>query len=175
MSNFWPKGIELSDTQSPMEILGTAKDEWESNSGGALTLVLQMAESKSGNSMIIVHAKHNPTNRTATLFSVVHRPKAPYPATIQPREDDLPNFLKKSYYKPGIDISAVTGFAGGIQGRIVENEWVSNTPAEFRAKLEEVFNLGVVKGQILNLVSTSSELADGDVPKPPDKEQAEEG
>jgi hypothetical protein len=131
-----------------------------------MTLILQKAESKSGNSMIIVHAKHNPTNRTATLFSVVHRPKTPYPATIQPKEDDLPDFLKESYYKPGIaDIGA--GISG-IQGRTIENKWVSNTPAEFRAKLEEIFNLGVIKSEILNLVSSSSDVAEDDAPKPPD-------
>jgi len=167
MTNFWPKGIELKDTQSPMEILRIAKDEWELNSDGILTLVFQRVESKSGNSMIIVHAKYKPTNMTATLFSVVHRPKTPYPATIQPKEGDLPNLLKKTYYELGLS-SIGTGIdINAIQGRTVENKWVSDTPAEFRTKLEKVFNLGTVKSEILNLVSSSSNFADDDDSKPP--------
>ncbi|MGD0384459.1 MAG: hypothetical protein ABSA77_13140, partial [Thermoguttaceae bacterium] len=100
MTDFWPNGLELSDTQSPMDILYDARRNWESESKGLLTLILQTAKSKSKNDMIIVHAKHVPSDRTASLFSVVCRPGAPYPARIQPRDDAVPDFFKKSYYEP---------------------------------------------------------------------------
>lgn len=156
MSNFWPKGLELTDTESPKQILETAQREWKSESGGTLTLVFQETKSESGNDMIIVHAKHVPSNRTVTLFSVIYRPNTPYPATIQPKDDVLPNYLKKSYYKPGTIDSTLTGSGVlNFQGHQVTNDWVSDAPAEFRRKLEEVFNLGIVKSEILSLVSMS--------------------
>lgn len=168
MSIFWPKGIEISDTQSPMQILETAQEEWNLNSDGLLTLVLQDAKSKAGNDMIIVHAKHIPSNRTITLFSVVYRPNTPYPATIQPKEDELPNYLKKSYYLENHpedarlieqEIKKRSMMDPSISRAVpekkqVNNIWVSDDPSEFREKLEQVFNLGIVKADILNLLST---------------------
>ena len=171
MSNFYPTGLKFDDTQSPMEILRVAQGDWKTNSSGVLALVLQEAKSQSGNDMIIVHAKHIPSNRSATLFSVVHRPSAPYPVTIQPKEGDLPNFLKKSYCEPGF--AAIGAGISAMQSHTVKNKWVSDTPADFREKLEEVFNLGFVKSAILNLVSSSSDVAGDNTREPPDV-QAEE-
>jgi hypothetical protein len=160
MSTFWPEGIELKDTQSPREILKTAQEDWLESSDGVMGLVLQDAESKSGNSMIIVHAKHIPSNRTATLFSIVHRPNCPYPATIQPEEENIPEFLKKTYLKPAasseLAMLSITGKLG-ISETVVTNQWVSETPVEFREKLAKAFNLGSIKSAVLNLVSSSSE------------------
>jgi hypothetical protein len=169
MSNFWPKGIEISDTQSPMQILETAQEEWVNNSNGVMTLRLQGTKSESGNDMIIVHAKHVPSNRTITLFSVIYRPNTPYPATIQPKEDELPNYLKKSYYPNTfserqsrlkeemrkVSIIETSKLAEVYrEEQKVNNIWVSDDPSEFREKLEKVFNLGIVKADILNLLST---------------------
>lgn len=176
MSNFWPSGLELSDTQSPREILKAAQEDWQTSSDGVMDLVLQDAKSKSENSMIIVHAKHVVSNRTATLFSIVHRPNHPYPATIQLEEEDLPQFLQKTYYKGGSrdiadilrherldSLGSLLGSQGsllGSQGSTVSNKWVSDTPAEFRTKLADAFNLGLIKGKILNLASISTENSD---------------
>uniref|UniRef100_UPI004056E854 hypothetical protein n=1 Tax=Candidatus Electrothrix sp. TaxID=2170559 RepID=UPI004056E854 len=95
MSIFWPEGLSVSDVRSPYEILENAQEEWETASDGVLTLVLQ--ESEDDKSIVItVHAKHLPSNRTATLLSVIHRLNEPYPVTIRPRDENIPNFLKKS-------------------------------------------------------------------------------
>jgi hypothetical protein len=176
MSSFWPDGIELSDTQSPKDILNTAKEEWRTVSDGVLELVLQDAKSESGNFMIIVHAKHVRSKRTATLFSIVHEPEKPYPVRIQPEKENIPDSLKKSYYKQSaadfslgsISVisdslryypmpSEMTGL--GVRPKkdmnLVSNPWVSDTPSEFRKKLSEVFNLGLVKREILNLASSA--------------------
>lgn len=164
MSSFWPDGVEISDTQSPKDILNTAQEEWQTASDGILQLVLQDTKSESGNSMIIVHAKNVASNRTATLFSIVHQPEKPYPVTIQPEKEDLPTFLKKSYYEPtsqsqlenlsvGLSMIAVKG------KNPVINPWVSDTPPEFRKKLSEAFNLGIVKREILNLTSSNTSTA----------------
>lgn len=163
MSIFWPNGIDLNDTESPLDILKNAKKEWEAESNGMLTLLLQETESESGNKMIIVHAKHVPGNRTTTLFSVVHRPKDAYPVNIQPEKVDMPEFLKKTYYKPGIADMGIRG----IQGRTVTNEWVSETPSEFRSSLKKVFNLGYIKQEVLSLLSYSPVTEDQDSNKEP--------
>jgi len=162
MGNFWPSDLDLTDTQSPREILEAATADWHTNSDGVMTLVLQDATSKSGNPMIIVHAKHVPSNRTTKVLSVIHRPDNPYPVAIQLEDENLPDFLKKSYTRPspaGVAVSV----AEFIAEHQVSNRWVSETPAEFRKKLAEAFNQGVVKSRILNLISYTP-----DTPEAPD-------
>lgn len=158
MTNYWPSGLDLTDVQSPMAILREARSDWEEESDGLLTLILQTAESTSGNDMIIVHAKHNPSNRTATLFSVVYRPDIPYPATLLPKDDELPDFLKKHYIKPGISIGLP------IEDKTVVNPWVADTPLEFRNNLTEVFNLAIIKSEVLSIVGSAE-----DAPSAPDE------
>lgn len=152
MTDFWPAGIELDDTETPMQILESARETWLERSAGELSLALQDTETTDGDRMIVVHAQHVESKRTVTLFSVIHRPEAPYPAKIQPRDDALPDFLRKHYYKPGIgDIAA--NFSS--TGKMIENQWVCETPVEFRRELKGVFNLGMLKAEILSLVSSS--------------------
>lgn len=163
MSKYWPEGLELSDTQSPVEILRDAQTEWESSSGGVLALILQEAESQSGYDMIVIHAKHVPSNRTASLFSVVSRKGIAYPARLQPKDEQLPNFFKKSYKTQTLSFP----IAGSIirqlnEERCVNNEWVADTPGEFRDKLEDVFNLGNIKSAILNLITSDGARNDAD-------------
>ncbi|MGB3494820.1 MAG: hypothetical protein WBA57_18975 [Elainellaceae cyanobacterium] len=157
MGNFWPSGIELSDTQSPKQILEVAQEDWCTSSNGVMELILQDRETESGNPMIVVHAKHVPSNRTAALFSIVHRPGNPYPATIQPKDEKLPNFLKKSYHHRPATLFSVTEELINPQGRTISNQWVSETPAEFREKLAEAFNLGTIKATMVHLASQASD------------------
>jgi hypothetical protein len=160
MSSFWPDGLKLSDTQSPRDILKTAQEEWYTNSDGIMELVLQDAQSESGNSMIIVHAKHAANKRTAMLFSVVNQPEKSYPVAIQ-LEEDLPIFLKKSYSEPMPLRPSIASSISAITGqqilKTVVNEWVSDTPSEFREKLTKAFNLGIIKREIVNLASSSTD------------------
>jgi len=162
MTDCWPEGIELTDMQSPKDILVAAKEQWHTRSDGALGLVIQEATSTTGHAMLVVHAKHEPTNRTLNLFTVVHRQTAPYPVTIQPREDELPPFLKKSYYAPSLaDIGRESLGRAMSEGRTVANKWVAESPAEFRTKLKEAFNLGTVKAGILAVVTGGADLTPG--------------
>ncbi|QDU86656.1 hypothetical protein Pla175_00060 [Pirellulimonas nuda] len=158
MSDFWPSGLDLGDTHCPMDILREAQSDWETNSNGMLALLLQRAKSKTENDMVIVHVKHVRSNRTGSLFSVVHRPNAPYPVTIFPKDAELPKFLRKSYYEPPVDVfgGISSSVLGVTKGKNVENEWVADTPAEFRQNLRDVFNLGVVKSVVLNLFASES-------------------
>ncbi len=155
MSKFWPEGLSVSDIRSPYEILKNAQEEWETASDGVLTLVFQESEPNDGIETITVHAKHIPSNRTVTLFSVIHRQKEFYPVTIQPREKEkLPSILKKSYYQPGSEAIGVGFVAQWREGKTVTNKWVSDTPSEFTEKLTKAFNLSEVKAAVLNLTSS---------------------
>ncbi len=150
MSEFWPEGIDVDDLRSPRDILDSAKTQWTAESGGVFTLVLQDAKSTNGNNMVLVHAKHQPSNRSAELFTVVHRPREPYPVTIQPKDEDLPNFLKKKYRSFGLaDVGSLATPLGGE----IHNEWVAESPKEFSAKLMEAFNLVAVKATMWNLAA----------------------
>ena len=151
MNSFWPSGLEVDDVSSPMEILEAARSEWDDKSGGVLTLILEETESQGGYPLINVHAEHNPTQRTVALFSVIHQKRELYPATIKPKSQYLPPFLRKEYYDPGlleVDIDD-----GGMTGRTVTNDWVSETPSEFRENLEDAFNLPYVKTAMFNLLT----------------------
>lgn len=159
MGNYWPSGIDFSDIpQSPREILKVAREDWDTGSEGIMELVLQDAESETGNPIIIVYAKHVPSNRTSKLFSIIHRPNNPYPVTIQLEVEDLPNFLKKSYHRLEDFERAAMGVRQVLEP--ISNEWVSDTPSEFRKKLREAFNLGSVKSVIINTVSVASDASD---------------
>ena len=157
MSGFWPSDLDIGDTASPKAILETAKGEWENESDGRLTLVTRESKSESGNMLIVVYAKYIPGNKTTTLFSVVHRPNVPYPATIKLEKNELPDFLKKSYKKISMSTkalmsAAISDFSGQPTEKTIINEWVAETPSEFRSKLQAAFNLGSVKSEVLGLV-----------------------
>jgi len=150
-----------------MEILRDAQADWESSSNGSLRLILQEAESKSGNDMIIVHAMHVASKRTASLFSIICRKGHPYPARIRPKDDELPNYLKKTYKTQPISRASVaSAMQTLIEEKWVNNPWVSETPSEFRFNLEKVFNLGNIKSEVLNLISSKGAYEDSDSSQP---------
>jgi hypothetical protein len=106
--------------------------------------------------MIIVHAKHVANNRTATLFSIVHQPNKPYPVKIQPKKEELPDFLKKSYGQGPLTSDRQSAMERlKLVPILFDNQWVSDTPSEFRENLSQVFNLGIIKREILNLASSA--------------------
>lgn len=161
MSNFWPSGLDLSDTQSPKEILKVAQEDWHQKSEGKMELVLQDTTSTTGQIMVVVHAKHVASDRTSTLFSIVHRPdNNPYPVRIQLEKDNLPDSLKKTYERSNSIGNMVSLMAESTY--TVSNPWVSDTPAEFRKKLVEAFNTSSIKGVIINLASDVSNDKNGD-------------
>jgi hypothetical protein len=151
VSTFWPDQLNLDDNSPPAEILASAQDEWQTASGGVLGLIVQEGENDDGNIVITVYAKHNHSGRTATLFCVVHRKGKPYPVTIDSTEDKLPSYLMRSY-RP---FSIANIMAANQVNNEIHNEWVSNTPNEFRVKLKKMFNREAVRSELLNLVSMS--------------------
>lgn len=173
MTDFWPAGISLRDTQSPKDILVGAKKQWREKSGGVLGLIIDDTTSTDGYPMLVVYAEHKPTDRTINLFSVVHRKDSPYPVTIQLNTGDLPDFLKKSYYRPGAR-SIGLFLQGATEGKTVKNKWVAESPSEFRDLLKAVFNLGTVKADILSLLAGGGEEQVPDEPGDDELEATDE-
>ena len=174
MNNFWPEDVSVDDTSSPYDILESAREEWEAETEGEMTLELQQGESKNGHKMVIVHAKHVPSNRTATLLEIVHRQSEPYPVTIQPREEELPDILKRERYQPGLREIGVPADLSPLEGRKIKNEWVSDTPSEFREKLSKALHLSAVKTAILGLACEASDAAPEDEEDEPQDDIAAE-
>lgn len=168
MSSFWPSGIDLSKIQSPRQVLKVAQQDWHNDSGGVMELLLQDTVSQTGDTKIIVHAKHVPSNRTTRLLAVVHQPCEPYPVTIELESRKLPNFLKRNYRQPS-QTEIIAGMIGTTD-KTISNPWVSNTPNEFEQKLKEAMNQDFVRSQIANLLADSLDSID----EGPQEDSAEE-
>jgi hypothetical protein len=168
LAKFFPAGLDARDSSSPADILLEARTQWERESSGALTLDFTNDEIKEGLAVTFVRVIHLPSQRSASLFEVGHRPDTPYPVAIQPDDDDLPKLLRKSYYEPGspglTNWNAMMAAAtlAKTEGKTVKNDWVADTPAEFRAMLEKAFNLGYVKGIVVNLLAQKIKGGDPD-------------
>lgn len=165
MPSYWPDGIDLLDSATPLEILHEAQQEWENQSGGVLVLLIQEQETEAREQCYVVHVQHVPSNRTVTLFSVLHRADLPYPACIQPIHAELPANLVKSrsvIARQAEFISATATAAGRSLSKdveqTIENKWVCDTPGEFRRKLQEVLSLGGVKAEVQSLLATARVL-----------------
>lgn len=154
MNSFFPTGLDIEDIESPVGILREAAADWKVDSGGVLLLNLRDSLTESGNVLIYVSAIHTVVKREGGLFTVVHRRNQPYPVRIYLKDDDLPNILKKSYYrKPTPGLTELTSPFSGRPGETVHNPWVSDTPAEFRDKLKKAFNDGSVTSIIQNIIA----------------------
>lgn len=148
MFNFWPEGFEISDTQSPIEILEEAKREWLDRSKGQISLAIRNVVTDEGYERYLVYAHHVPSNRVASLFTVVSRNECPYPARLQPKIAELPRFFLKEYWDgPDHDDFRESCW--------IKNEWVADSPSEFREHLKSILNLSHIKSELLNLISSS--------------------
>jgi hypothetical protein len=174
---FFPEGIELSSILSPSEILEEARREWEVDSNGLLLLRISQVLIESEEETILdVYIVHSPSKRMAKVLSLAHRPNQPYPIEIRPESFNIPKYLKKSYeiqtrrspsssvFSSLVDqMRALERTLPEVITKTITNEWVCDTPAEFREKLEKVFNLGVIKSTINNIIAGSSVQDDGEI------------
>ena len=100
------------------------------------------------------------------LFEVSHRLDQSYPVVIDPPEPDIPAFLSRKKFIPGtrglaetmtmplvLDTMSSMIALKGSPGRYVDDKWVCSTPAEFRAKLTDLFSQDHVKVRIISLIA----------------------
>ena len=154
VESFWPDGIAVDDTRSPRRILDEANEEWQEMSGRRLGLVVHDTTSQNGFRMLLVHAMDFESDRSMSLFSVLHRPGRAYPARIQfDSSEDVPNFLRKEYYEPSLGALHDLSLSKIARGKHVKNKWVAETPNEFRSLLVSAMNLDHIKTGLVNLLS----------------------
>ena len=164
---FFPDDIELSEIFSPSEILEDAKRDWDAHSNGILLLQISQALVESEEELVLdVYVIHSPSKRMAKVLSVAHRPNHPYPIEIRPESFNIPKYLKKSYktqtrrspsplFSIADQMRAIERALPEVVTQTITNEWVCDTPSEFKEKLENAFNLGSVKSTIHNIIAGS--------------------
>lgn len=170
--SFFPDGIEFSDIRSPLQILEEAREDWRTQTSGLLDLHISDGGLEEETTFLWeVYVIHTPTKRMAKLLSVAHRPDAAYPADIRPVSFDIPRYLKKSYTvqrrrsAPSLlsntsYLRELREFGSEFITETVTNEWVCDTPAEFRKKLQTALTLGTVKSVINSLIAGSGRHED---------------
>lgn len=152
MTDFWPRGLDIDYCDSPEEILDVAERGWRERSGGLLLLDVDRSNYDDGCTKLTVRAIHVPSKNSATLFYVFRRFDSPYPASFALIDEEIPVRLKAARYEPGtLDLYGAASFVK--EGRTVENEWVCETPEEFRDKLQKVVDHPRVKSRVVNLVA----------------------
>lgn len=157
--SFFPDDIDLSEIQSPTEILEEAREEWARRSDGMLDLIVIESDlSDSTRSILDVILTHSSSGRQAKLLSLRHVPDQAYPLEIVPESFNYPDYLVKKRFVPArkktlLGPSILDSLGELIPEHTVTNKWVCETPREFRQMLAEALSLGSVKSLIVNLVA----------------------
>ncbi len=160
--NFFPSDLEITNLQSPLDILSEAKLEWDSKGQGIISLLVDEGRSTSGSdstSVIIhVYALHIPSQRLARLLTIFHVTEKPYPARINPEKEDIPDYLRKERIGASSrsSLAAIESFRVSMSQNTSVDEWVCESPDEFRRQLVKALNRGSVKAAVTNIVTVSS-------------------
>ncbi|MFN9610547.1 MAG: hypothetical protein ACK546_00080 [bacterium] len=162
--SFFPHDIEIANLESPLDILSEAKLEWDSEGQGIISLLVDEGQStsKDGTTFALIHVfvVHIPSQRVAGLLTVFHVSGKPYPARIKPERHDVPDFLRKERAVPPrpTDLSkqhVLSSFASMAPAHTVVEEWVCESPSEFRKQLAKALTQGSVKYTITSIVAAS--------------------
>ena len=171
--SFWPLEIFTADNRSPREIMELAGAEL---SAGTKVLSVSIRENRLTDRIVFAFVVQNEAHSLEfNVFEASHQISRTYPVVIDPPASDIPEFLKREGEdirgSPGITAIGTISLSllGETPDRIIENEWISATPQEFREKLKKVFALDFVKSNIVSLmaplsvtiISTNESIAQG--------------
>ena len=170
--SFFPHDLEIVNVQSPLDILSEAKNEWDAEGQGVITLLV--VEGRSTESDIVyawirVYAQHIPTERIENLLTVIHVCDKPYPARIDLVKEDVPAVLRKERLVPAKSPGLMTAgllqtLSEAIPAHTVSEEWVCQSPGEFRQQLAKALTRGSVKSAITNIIAASTKDTDSSSP-----------
>ena len=163
---FFPSDFEVINAQAPLCILSEAKNEWDAKGKGVVTLLIDegspasLVDDDTDMTFIHVYLTHIPTGRVENLLTVIHANGKPYPARINPEKEDTPHYLRKQRIvpakKPGlISASILQSLSEAIPAHTVTEEWVCESPDDFRKQLAKALTLGRVKSAITNIIAVS--------------------
>jgi hypothetical protein len=166
--SFFPSDLEIANAQSPLDILSEAKNEWDTKGQGIVTLLVDegrpASQGDSDLTLIHVYALHIPSERVESLLTVIYASGKPYPARINPEKDDIPEYLRKERFVPArksglMPPSILQAISEAIPAHTVTEEWVCESPDEFRKQLSKALTLGRVKSAITNIIAASGNAA----------------
>ena len=148
--SFWSTDLKVENAQSPRRILKEMAAELQQLTG----LRVNIAEDRLNDRIVLGFvAQNSQTQDSVRLFEVSHQAQQPYPARIDPPSVELPSFLKRERYEPGLlEIPVVETLT---KGRTVVNRWICSTPKELRKMLADLAESSEVKSRIVNLVAPS--------------------
>lgn len=160
LRDLWPDDIRTEGMLPPEEILRQQAEHLEKRTNGLL--IADVLRTETADRVILGFEVYAPRiNSRVRLFGAQHRAEDDYPVAIEPPKDDLPAFLKESYYRPGTVESAAAAVGNlGLTGHVVKNEWIADSPMEFTEKVGRVLALPAVKARVVSLISRSSVPAD---------------
>lgn len=154
-----PNDVFLEGIESPKDILDEVCRDINSRNSSieALVKTRLLADRLVLSFIILSHKKGS----SFTLFDAAHRKNLEYPVAIDPPENDVPEFLRRTKIRRGIPSLGKIHAPNWLEGtpdKVVENKWVAATPEEFRTKLETLFRLDHVKATIISLQSNPVEI-----------------
>ncbi len=165
-TNLWPSDITPQEYLEPKEILQRQAELLSEQMNGKVRgeieeMVIEL-EQEPEQSRIVLNFYVVTANDSlrVKIFEVTHRKGHPYPAAITSHEN-LPNYLRDRYYKPGYKEAFVSGsiamsIAGDINGEWIENDGVCSTPKEFLDKLEITLATPEVKSAVMSVLAAAS-------------------
>ena len=158
--NLWPEDLKTADLRTANEILSEQARLLEQQTNGVLTgETVEHAVQDRRVLSFDVNAPRIPT--TIRLFEV-HQPlEMDYPVRIVPPKLEVPEYLHKKVYRPGLAMPTVTA---AIQGTWEERQWVAESPGEFTEKLEKLLASTTIKAILFNLLSRSQRAPSGSAP-----------
>lgn len=170
--SFFPHDLEIVNVQSPLDILSEAKNEWDAEGQGVITLLVDEGRSTESDivyAWIRVYAQHIPTERIENLLTVIHVCDKPYPARIDLVKEDVPAVLRKERLVPAKRPGLMTAgllqtLSEAIPAHTVSEEWVCQSPGEFRQQLAKALTRGSVKSAITNIIAASTKDTDSSSP-----------
>ena len=81
MTSFWPEGLNIEDTRSPLEILEQAVDDWKKGGKGIIRLHVDSKQTEDGLEAHVATVVHVASSLASeALLQIENHPRKDYPA-----------------------------------------------------------------------------------------------
>lgn len=161
--SLWPEDLQTQDVRTPAEILSEQAQLLEQQTNGLLegSIVEQVLEDRKVTAFE-VSAPRIP--ETVRLFEVYQSLDLEYPVAIMPPNINIPDFLKREFYRPGpkeimkvmSEVATLSSNLWSRTGTWEKNDWVADSPSEFTKILEKLLSSGGVKAILYKLLARSN-------------------
>lgn len=159
--DLWPEDIKPQGFLSPREILDQQAEQLAKRMNGLLVGEV-IEDEQSDRRVLRFEVVSLRADTRVKLFEIHQQKKLAYPVAVIPPNFELPEFLSKEYYRPGLEdlMKRTSAFSGGLlgppelrKGQWVKNDWVASTPLELSKLLRSVLEMPVVKSTVISLLS----------------------